>query len=167
MKKVFLALFMLVPYLLFSQNYSPSVISSLGNQGNTSNYYISYTIGQLNTTSGGNQSILITQGFQQSFARSMVTETPVICMVSIDTFTQKNMIIWQRQQGMKTSYYNVYSESTTAGVYNRIGSVPFDSLPVFVDLTSNPRQKAYRYRITAVDSTANESARLRTALTVK
>ena len=158
MKRISIAILLLLPFFLFSQNYSPSVISSLGNQGNTTNYYMSYTIGQLITTSGGNSIILLTQGFQQSFIKSIVTESPVICMVTLDSFTQKNMVIWERQQGHATAYYNIFRETTSAGVYEKIGSVPFDSLPVFIDNGSSPRKQAYRYRITAVDSNANESA---------
>jgi len=158
MKRISITILLFAPLFLFSQNYSPSVISSLGNQGNTTNYYMSYTIGQLITTSGGNSNILLTQGFQQSFIKSMVTESPVICMVTLDSFTQKNMVIWERQQGHATAYYNIFRESTSAGVYEKIGSVPFDSLPVFIDYGASPRKQAYRYRITAVDSNANESA---------
>ena len=68
------------------------------------------------------------------------------------------MIVWERQKGFGTSYYNIYRESTTAGVYVKIGSNPFDSVSVFVDKNSNPRKQAQRYRISAVDSLGNESS---------
>jgi hypothetical protein len=151
-------IFFIFPTILYSQSFSPQVISSVGNQGSTTNYQISYTIGQLNTYSGGNQSIILTQGFQQSFAFSPSVEQPVICLVTLDTFTQKNMVVWERQGGFRTAFYNIYRESTTAGVYIKIGSRLFDSISSFVDNNSNPRKQAYRYRISAVDSLGNESS---------
>jgi hypothetical protein len=81
-----------------------------------------------------------------------------ICVVSGDPATGKNLIAWERTQGQRTAYYNIYRETSASGVYEIIGSRPFDSVSVFVDQNSNPKQKAYRYRITAVDSCGNESA---------
>ena|GEM_PF-1166565 len=80
-----------------------------------------------------------------------------ICVVTNDEYTGKNLIAWERTKGKRTAYYNIYRESTASGIYEKIGSLPFDSVSVFVDNNSNPKQKAFRYTITAVDSCKNES----------
>ncbi|MBT3424032.1 MAG: T9SS type A sorting domain-containing protein, partial [Bacteroidetes bacterium] len=80
-----------------------------------------------------------------------------ICVVSGDPVTGKNLIAWERTQGQRTAYYNIYRETTATGVYEKIASRLFDSISVYVDYNSNPKQRAYRYRITAVDSCGNES----------
>jgi hypothetical protein len=80
-----------------------------------------------------------------------------ICVVTNDPYTGKNLIAWERTKGKRTAYYNIYRETTAAGIYEKIGSLPFDSVSVFVDDNSNPKQRAYRYRISAVDSCNNES----------
>ncbi|HRU67821.1 MAG TPA: immunoglobulin domain-containing protein [Bacteroidia bacterium] len=80
-----------------------------------------------------------------------------ICVVTNDPYTGKNLIAWERTKGKRTAYYNIYRETTAAGIYEKIGSLPFDSVSVFVDNNSNPKQRAYRYRISAVDSCNNES----------
>jgi parallel beta-helix repeat protein len=80
-----------------------------------------------------------------------------ICLVTVDEYTSKNLVAWERTSGQNISYYNVYRETTASGIYEKLGSVPFDSISVFVDYYSNPKQRAYRYRITAVDSCGNES----------
>jgi hypothetical protein len=144
------------PFFLYSQIFSPQVISTAGNQGSTPNYQISYTVGQLNTYSGGNNSIVLSQGFQQSFSPTL--EQPIICKVTHDDKFHKNMIIWEKQTGFGTAYYNIYEESTTPGEYTKIGSNPFNDECVFIDNNSNPRKEAQKYKISAVDSFGNESS---------
>lgn len=80
-----------------------------------------------------------------------------ICVVTVDTNTNKNLIAWERTGGERTAYYKVYKETTQAGIYNQIGSVPFKDVSVFVDKNSNPFVKADRYKISAVDSCGTES----------
>jgi parallel beta-helix repeat protein/predicted outer membrane repeat protein len=80
-----------------------------------------------------------------------------ICLVSGDPATGKNMIAWERTKGKRTAYYKIYRESTFTGVYDLIGVRPFDSVSVFVDANSQPRQRAYRYAVSVVDSCGNES----------
>ncbi|MFC2114615.1 immunoglobulin domain-containing protein, partial [Bacteroidota bacterium] len=82
-----------------------------------------------------------------------------ICVVTNDPLSGHNLIAWQRTKGQRTAYYKIYRETTSAGIYELIGLSPFDSLGVFVDSRSIPRQKAYRYAISVVDSCGNESVK--------
>jgi predicted outer membrane repeat protein len=87
-----------------------------------------------------------------------ITESPVqICLVSIDKETEKNMIVWERKNGFGIKYYNVYRETSVANDYELLGMIPFSKEGVYVDLTSKPKNQQHRYKISAVDSSGNES----------
>ena len=83
---------------------------------------------------------------------------PDICIVGIDTVTNHNRVIWERQNADMIDSFRIYRESNVAGIYDLIGSQPFSTLSVFEDVNSNPAQMAYRYRITAVDTCGMETS---------
>ncbi len=85
-------------------------------------------------------------------------QVPNICIVGVDTATNHNRVVWERQANNLIDSFRVYRESNVAGVYSLIGSQPFSDLSVFEDTNSNPAQQAYRYRITAVDTCGMETA---------
>jgi PKD repeat protein len=80
-----------------------------------------------------------------------------VCVLTV-TFDQHNKIAWEKPETDEISHYKIYKESSTAGLYFHIGSVPYEDLSVFVDPVSNPATQAYRYRLSAVDNCGNESA---------
>ncbi len=85
-------------------------------------------------------------------------QVPEICIVGIDTATNHNRIVWERQANSLIDSFNIYRESTVAGVYSLIGSQAFSTQSVFEDINSNPAQMSYRYRITAIDTCGMETA---------
>ena len=85
-------------------------------------------------------------------------EVPDICIVGIDELTNHNRVVWERQNSAMIDSFKIYRESTVAGVYDLIGSQSFSTQSVFEDVSSNPAQMAYRYRITAVDTCGMETA---------
>jgi PKD repeat protein len=80
-----------------------------------------------------------------------------ICLVTVDSATSKNIIVWEKTPNMGISSFNVYKESNISGVYSLLANRPYDSLSVVLDLASNPTVSAERYAITVVDSCGNES----------
>ena len=82
---------------------------------------------------------------------------PEICMVSVDTSTNSNLIIWEKVSSAPITSYNVYRESVVKDVYELLGNVSIDSLSVFTDTAADPTVQAYKYKITALDSAGNES----------
>ena len=66
------------------------------------------------------------------------------------------MIGWDKAAFTGDSY-NIYKESTP-GVYTLIDNVPFGSLSVYFDLTSDPDVSSDSYKITSLDVLNNESA---------
>ncbi|MFH1320500.1 MAG: T9SS type A sorting domain-containing protein [Bacteroidota bacterium] len=80
-----------------------------------------------------------------------------ICMITVDSTTGKNLIVWEKTPGLSIDSYHIYKEGTQAGAYFQIGAVPYDSLSVFVDLQANPLQRSWRYKLTAGDTCLSES----------
>jgi len=83
--------------------------------------------------------------------------TQPICIVTVDPTTQRNMVVWDQSPSRKIKSYVIYKESTSAGVYYKIGTVPSKKLSVFVDSVSNPAIRSFRYRLAVADSCGNES----------
>jgi hypothetical protein len=74
-----------------------------------------------------------------------------ICMVSVDSSSNKNLIVWNRVQNDLIAEYVVLKETTEAGVYQEVGSLSKDSVSAFIDPLSNPREKATRYKLSFRD----------------
>ncbi len=82
-----------------------------------------------------------------------------ICMVTVDSVTGKNMIVWDQAQNSGISHYNIYKETTRAGVFNYLASVNHSELSLYVDTVSDPTSRSWRYKISAVDECGNESVK--------
>ncbi len=81
-----------------------------------------------------------------------------ICIVTIDSTTGKNLVVWEKAIDEGIESFNIYKESTVSNVYDSIGNLPFDDMSEFIDYTSNPQTVAARYKISVVDTCGNESA---------
>ena len=82
-----------------------------------------------------------------------------ICMVTVDTFSTHNVLIWEKA-GLtnEVAYFNIYREDITNN-YTLIGSVSYDSLSEFHDydtVMADPNVTTKRYKIAAVDTCGNE-----------
>ncbi|MBC8147573.1 MAG: PKD domain-containing protein, partial [Bacteroidetes bacterium] len=80
-----------------------------------------------------------------------------ICLVTIDSTGNNNVVVWEKIQNVGIDGYKIYKESTVAGVYDSIGFMPFDSLSLFFDTTANPSAHRDKYHITVVDTLGAES----------
>lgn len=78
-------------------------------------------------------------------------DTP-ICIVSVDSTTNQNIIIWEKPVTDQIRDYIVYKETNQMDVFEPIGTVSYDSEPFFVDVNSNPTIKSYRYKLGFDDS---------------
>jgi len=74
-----------------------------------------------------------------------------ICIVTYDSASKKNMIVWEQNTDASVKHYSIYKETTTLNQYGLIGSVSRDSLSVFIDTTSNPAQVSAKYIMAASD----------------
>jgi len=80
-----------------------------------------------------------------------------ICAVTVNPETGHNQVVWEKTEGVRTIAYNIYRETSASGVYEMIGSTPFTEPPMFEDLSANPAQQSYRYKLSVVDSCQEES----------
>jgi hypothetical protein len=83
--------------------------------------------------------------------------TPEICIVSV-TPDEHNQVIWEKEPSDIIQSYNIYRETTQTNVYEVIGSVNYEDSSIFVDMTSNPNQRPYKYKLSAVSNTGTETA---------
>jgi len=82
---------------------------------------------------------------------------PQICMVTVSTLTGNNLIIWEKHSSAPLTDFNIYRESTAAGIYDLIGTVPYNNLSMFEDTTADPTKRAYIYKITGIDTSGTET----------
>jgi len=78
-------------------------------------------------------------------------ETPV-CMVSVDSLTNYNVIVWEKPVSELISDFLVYKETDEANVYAVIDTISYDEAPMVTDFSSNPAMRPYRYKIGFTDS---------------
>ena len=93
--------------------------------------------------------------------------TPSICLVSVDSLSQYNIIVWGKTPyaGGAIDTFIVYRELNSNN-YQRIGEIPFDSLSRFIDTvrtkyfpyTGAPNSGTYRYKLGMRDTCGNYSA---------
>jgi hypothetical protein len=84
---------------------------------------------------------------------------PYICMVTYDTATSKNIIIWNKPTNVSNlDHYNIYKQTYQSNVYAKIGQVPFSSMSTFIDTSSHPLIHWDRYELSVTDNTNTESA---------
>ena len=82
-----------------------------------------------------------------------------ICLVTVDTITGTNLVVWTKTDTVGISHYNIYREGNSTGVYDLVGTNPVNILSQWLDPTANPSIKSWRYKISAVDSCGNESTK--------
>ena len=81
-----------------------------------------------------------------------------ICIVTVDTFTNTNKLVWEKPGSANgIQEYKIYREGSALNVFNHIKTLPYDSLSEYTDPVANPAVRAWRYKISHVDSCGNET----------
>ncbi len=83
--------------------------------------------------------------------------TPQICLVTVDSVTRKTQIAWNKTAGAGIVSYNIYRETSSAGVFDLIATRSYDSLSLYTDYFADPRNRSWRYKISAVNGCNTES----------
>jgi len=81
-----------------------------------------------------------------------------ICLVTVDTLTGMNKIVWAKTPAVGTGNYIIYRQ-VTGSFYNYVDMIPFSNAPEFVDVGYNSSVTCNRYKISVVDTCGNESAK--------
>ncbi len=74
-----------------------------------------------------------------------------ICMVTVDSVYGKNKIIWEKALLPIEEYY-IWKETFISGTYNLMDVVPYDSVGMYIDMTSEPNVQSDKYKISVLDS---------------
>ncbi|MBU0486422.1 MAG: hypothetical protein KKA07_04140 [Bacteroidetes bacterium] len=80
---------------------------------------------------------------------------PQICLVTIDTVTSKNIIVWDKLQGKNINRYVVFKETST-NIYDAVAEVGADTVS-YVDYSSVPGVHSEKYKIGYIDNCGNVS----------
>ena len=93
-----------------------------------------------------------------SINTSSVT-TPEVCIVTVDSTSQHNLIVWEKENTQEIESYLIYRGKGTQQYYIQIGIVPYDSLSQFLDnsIDVNPNIDSYRYKISILDTCGTET----------
>ncbi len=97
-------------------------------------------------------------GMGEATVYASAPETPQICVVTVDSITTSNVVVWEKPVTSDISHYNIYREGSQAGQYMRIDSVLYSEDSEYNDLVASPMVRSWRYKISAVDNCGNESA---------
>ncbi|MBC7862594.1 MAG: T9SS type A sorting domain-containing protein [Bacteroidia bacterium] len=82
--------------------------------------------------------------------------TAQICMLTVDTATNNNVLVWN-DSVTGIAEYKIYRETSVAGNYNLISIIPAGTANTYIDTLANPDQKPWRYEIKTTDSCGRTS----------
>ena len=145
---------------------SLKILSSIDNFNPKLNYSYSWNTGEtgkgIYADTSGTYFLSVSNGICSTQSDDIIVNAASpynesqICMVTVDSTTNKNLIIWERTENVGIESYNVYK--LYGNNYVPIGNVPFDTrYSHYTDYLSNPDALAARYAITAMDTCGNES----------
>ncbi|MBI3135655.1 MAG: T9SS type A sorting domain-containing protein [Bacteroidetes bacterium] len=80
-----------------------------------------------------------------------------ICLVTVDTSTNTNLLVWEKPITTDIDYFNIYRETSVAGEFLFVASVPYSDESVYNDLVASPQVRSWRYKIGAVNFCGEES----------
>lgn len=122
------------------------------------------TTEDISSLSPGNYQVTVYQsnGCNSTFSwtiENKASSKPEICIVTVDTTTNTNLIVWQKEENNpeNISHYNIYRETSNVGQYQKIDTVNRSSISVFNDVVASPENRSWRYKISAVNECGVES----------
>jgi len=83
--------------------------------------------------------------------------TNPICLVTVDSISGKNLVVWEKLNQADAAFYNIYRESSSKGLFQLIATRPAEEISEFTDEIADPSLRSWRYKISVVDDCGNES----------
>ena len=83
--------------------------------------------------------------------------TPEICVVTVDSATQNNLIVWDAQPGSLVESYELFRETSAPNIFLKIATVPADTLSEYLDTVANTSSHWWRYKLGVIDSCGTTS----------
>jgi hypothetical protein len=141
-----------------------SVTLSTNTSGAALTWSTGATSASITVTQGG--SYYVTANYGQGCQSTSQTlnlnassvSNPGICMVTVDSLTNSNRIVWEKPVSNEIDSFYVYKEGDQANIYTRIASIAYSQLSEFNDVNSNPLIRGYRYKLGLRDTCGGISA---------
>lgn len=78
-------------------------------------------------------------------------EVQPICIVTVDSLTSTNLVVWEEVQPIGIHHYNIYRETSSQGEYILIDTVEASNISLFNDVVASPLSRSWSYKISAVN----------------
>jgi len=82
---------------------------------------------------------------------------PQICLVTVSPESDKNLIVWEKNNAERVAEYKIYKRDDNDLQYYPIGIKSVTETGIFADSASTPHLKSNYYKISAIDSCGKES----------
>jgi hypothetical protein len=93
-----------------------------------------------------------------SFQLNPILPEPVdICLVTVNENTTTNKVVWEKPVSTTISSFNVYRETSQAGLFQLVDDVLYSEETEFTDPIASPQVRSWRYKISSVDLCGMES----------
>lgn len=83
-------------------------------------------------------------------------DKPEIGVVSLSE-NNKNLVAWNKPASIGIESYKIYRETNITDVYELVGTVPYDSLSIYIDESSLPDVQSNKYKLSILDKNGTES----------
>lgn len=107
--------------------------------------------------SAGNYSVIVTDN-NGCIGNLNVNLEPVypdfteICMVTVDSNTTTNLVIWEKPITTEIDYFIVYRETSVAGQFLAVDTIQYEDESAFTDPVAYPQLRSWRYKLAVVNN---------------
>lgn len=128
------------------------------------NWSNSETTEDISDLTSGFYSVIVTDdnGCTGNFGITLDPEYPnytEICMVTVDTNTNTNLVIWEKPITTDIDYFIVYRETSVAGQFLAVDTIQYEDESAFTDPVAYPQLRSWRYRLSVVNQCGIESTK--------
>jgi len=129
---------------------SPNAIQSyLWNNAETTEDITNLPIGDYN--------IVVTdingcQGYFSTTVNPILPDITNICIVTVDTATNTNLVVWEKPVTTEIDYYVIFRETSVANEFLPVDTVQYEDLSQFTDPIAYPQIRSWRYKIKSVNT---------------
>jgi predicted outer membrane repeat protein len=86
-----------------------------------------------------------------------IPEAINICLVTVDTLTGTNMVVWEKPISTTIDKFIIYRETSVSGQYLALDTVDYNDDSEYTDPAAFPNLRSWRYKISVVNTCGVES----------
>ena len=123
--------------------------------GDTTDFIFVNKSGFYTVTTGDNNGCNVTS--PDFVVNAALVDAPELCIVGVDSVSGHNVIVWNQTTDVRIDSFRVYKEGLIHNQFILLGAKARSETAMLIDMSSDPRKMAYRYRLMAVDSCGKET----------